>query len=587
MLHSGTVVAEQQKPPDEKGKMNMTQPGDAVKKAESLTYTGIVVDKVSGRPIAGATVTVRRSLLTPNDNRILEEPQYKTDAAGKYNFTIPPEQVADRHLYIELDVTHPDYAPRRRFGDALSIIRKNEAMGGRPFFERVELMPAEPISGTIVTPDGRPATGVKVLAFPMQQGIDFDSGMTDKKGGFHLHLAKGANGILWLLPKEYAPSTQGLFKKRGDLGRFVLQPGIPVKGRVVDLQGKPVAGVWVNAQITGGPGRQDFDTIPFTNMAARSGLTDSQGRFTISPLAVGKYLLNVDTYPDDALVENRKVRPVPGVFGQQLLTLKQGMRDASVEIREIPTVAVEGQFYDSHGRTRSGHAPEVWAQMPGTAFPIGFFFTEGQIEKGRFVVRAPKGLQQAKLSVQTDEYSALRLRMKKGGPLMNQTTDVDLGTLASDVQGIEVVRYEAPILLVRPVAEDGAILKDARFKLVYAKGRSQPESTGRYVDWDDVTFERQTDGRLRSEHLLPDEQFTVTVNAAGYRPKSETLKLPEGAIKELTVQFRKAERSNPSQRPAMKLSGQRTVDDSGIIREGGRPVGVWGVDDGELRAEKR
>jgi hypothetical protein len=37
----------------------------------------------------------------------------------------------------------------------------------------------------------------------------------------------------------------------------------------------------------------------------------------------------------------------------------------------------------------------------------------------------------------------------------------------------------------------------------------------------------------------------------------------------------------------MKLSGQRTVDDSGIIREGGRPVGVWGVDDGELRAEKR
>ncbi len=102
---------------------------------------------------------------------------------------IPPKQVADRYLYIELDVSHPDYAPRRGFGYALSMIRKNEKIGGRPFFERVELVPGEPITGTVVTPDGKPAAGIKVLAFSMAdrrdfEGASFAPGSTGESGAF-------------------------------------------------------------------------------------------------------------------------------------------------------------------------------------------------------------------------------------------------------------------------------------------------------------------------------------------------------------------------------------------------------------------
>ena len=39
------------------------------------------------------------------------------------------------YLYIELDVEHPDYATRDGFGYALSMIRKNEKLNERPFFE--------------------------------------------------------------------------------------------------------------------------------------------------------------------------------------------------------------------------------------------------------------------------------------------------------------------------------------------------------------------------------------------------------------------------------------------------------------------
>src|SRR5205814_2942685 len=117
----------------------------------------------------GATVTVRRSLLgdprSQGENKIVEETKHKTDAAGKYHFTIPPEQSRERYLYIELDVEHPDYATRAGFGYALSMIRKNEKLGGRPFFESVSLRPGKRITGRIQTPDGQPATGVKVLAY--------------------------------------------------------------------------------------------------------------------------------------------------------------------------------------------------------------------------------------------------------------------------------------------------------------------------------------------------------------------------------------------------------------------------------------
>jgi hypothetical protein len=52
----------------------------------------------------------------------------------------------------------------------------------------------------------------------------------------------------------------------------------------------------------------------------------------------------------------------------------------------------------------------------------------------------------------------------------------------------------------------------------------------------DVAFVREDDDRWRSaSFILPDEPITLTVEAAGYKPKSQKLSLPEGAVKELNV----------------------------------------------------
>jgi beta-lactamase regulating signal transducer with metallopeptidase domain len=532
---------------EEKGRsMESAQPKPGAEKAQALTYTGTVTEKGTGKPIAGATVTIRRSILAPYERRLLEETQHKTDAAGKYTFTIPPEQVAQRYLYIERDVSHPDYAPSRGIGYALSMIRKNETMGESPFFARIELLPGESITGTVVTPEGQPAAGMKVLGYSMRDRRDFETasfspGTTDEKGVFRINLVKEGDAVFWLLPKQYAPSTHVLHKQRGDLGKFVLRPGITVKGRVVDQQGKSVGGVWVNAWITGGAAKREHN-LPVVEMLARAGLTDPQGEFTLAPLAAGEYVVNVEEYPQDGLIQEDTPRPLPTVFGPQSLTLKTGETPASIEIRAMAEVVVEGQYYDSHGKPRSGHRPMVVGQMPGQKFgtPLGFFHTQGEVgPNGEFAIRTPKGLQEAKLTFSTNEHSALRVRMKKDGPLVNQIRDIDLGTLTDDIRGIEVVRYEAPILQVKPVAEDGSVLRDAKLRFEYGKGRSRWEGGGRYVEGYDVSYERQPDGRLRSSQLLPDEEFTVTVQAEGRQSKSETLQLPEGAVKELEVKLPK------------------------------------------------
>ncbi len=367
------------------------------KPAETLTYTGQVIDKSSGKPIAGATVTVRREIVAPYEDRIIEEPKYTTDANGKYTFTIPPEQVAERFLYIELDITHPEFAAKKGFGYAMGMILKNEKLGERPFFEKVELYPGEPISGKVIMPDGKPASGMKVLGFSMPDEKDFESASftetaTDEQGAFKLTLAKKGNAVFWLLPQDYAPSTQVIDEKRGDLGEFKLENGTALSGSVVDEGEKPVPGVWINAEIVGGPAKQEIH-IPVTDYLSRSALTDEKGEFKLRPLPAGECLIKVEEYPHDELLGRQPHRPLTEIFSRNKITLKQGEAIEPIKIRAMPQVVIEGQYYDSQGKTRMGHQPELWGFIDDKTLGEhdNFYATNGVVDKnGGFIIRAKR-----------------------------------------------------------------------------------------------------------------------------------------------------------------------------------------------------
>lgn len=513
-------------------------PKDA-ERGKAFSYTGRVFDKVTNKGIEGATVTVRRSSYGDHiGNKILQETKHKTNAEGKYSFTIPPEQAADRYLYIELDVEAPGYAPRSHFGYAFSMIQKNEKMGGRPFFENVDMRAAKEISGIIETPDGKPAPGIKVLAYSnsdKRDGFEYGSFAdckTNAAGLFRLWLITPGPAVFWILPQDYAPSTHVLqdSNKRGDLGRFTLQPGLIIKGKVLDTQGQPVAGVFVQAEKRGGI--ENFN-LPVADHIRRTALTNDKGEFTMAPLPPGRFDVipqehGWDPSKDQSQPEKRRL---PGVFVRKSLTLIAGDQPEQMEIRAVPHVVIEAQYYDSKGKPTRGHAGHMFGQMDKN----NFWFAEAKMDNnGKMTLLAPHGLAQARLSLMTNEHGVLRHRLKKDAPL-SAAREINFGTLEDDVKGIEIIRYVAPVLVVDAKDKDGKQIKDFKVRVTYLSGgdKRKPGAVFRNDVQGDVHQEKQEDGRWRTMNLLPDEEVEVTVSAEGYKPHTENLKLSEGTSKDL------------------------------------------------------
>jgi beta-lactamase regulating signal transducer with metallopeptidase domain/protocatechuate 3,4-dioxygenase beta subunit len=522
--------------------------GSPGEKLGPLNYSGRVTDKDTGKPIAGATVTVHRSLygdpeVKPADWEI-EATKHKTDKDGKYTFTIPAGQASMRYLYIELDVEAPGYAPQKGFGYALSMILKNEKLGGRPFFEDVTLRPGQEISGTIETPDGKPAAGVKVLAYSVtnKRGENFEYGSfadtkTDASGKFSLTVVTPGDCGFWVLPKNYASSAHAVKdNKRGDLGKIGLEAGIVLRGKVLDAQGKPLPGVYVAAEREGRD--EAVAGLPVASSIGRCATSNEKGEFELMPLPPGTYRVQPSDYNSEPSKDDRRSdkRELPAVFLPQKVALKAGEKPEPMEVRAVPHVVVEAQYYDSKGKTRRGHEPFLFGELDGKSW----FMNAKADANGKVTALAPHGLEKARLQMMTNEHGSLRWRLEKDRPL-SRAREIDLGTLDHDVKGIEIIRYDAPILLVKVTAKDGGKPKDVAVAAVYPEDKGVKERRSFIKDGlpTDVFFEKQEDGRFRSEQLLPDEVVTVTVRADGYQDGTAEVKLAEGATKDVEIVLEK------------------------------------------------
>ena len=528
-------------------------PLEAAKKAdgETLHYKGVVKDKDTGKPIAGAEVTVRRSLLTARGNQVVQETHHTTAADGSYEFTIPPEQSSERYMYIELDVSHPDYAPRTGFGYSLSMIRKNEGLGERPFFESIELRPAQAITGKVETPEGAPAAGVDLLAYSVTDKLGpnemeygtFAKGTTDADGGFRLPIVTPGKGVLWILPKDYAPESRELTDgRRGDLGTFRLKPGVRLTGQALDVDGKPIKGMLVEARRQNAP----VAGLPVADAVVRTTETDAEGRFTFDPLPPGEYrVAPTDFDSREKRSEGWKPLAIPGVFSPLDVTIAEGEPPAVLEIRESPHVVVEGGWIDSQGKPTSGWSSFVWGKL-------GDQYWNGDARPGpdgRFSLKVPRGLTETQLGVMTNEHASARHRVGKDGPL-KEGRNIMLGTLDHDVKDIEIVRYVAPLILIDARTKDGKRIDGFKAEAWYTG--AAPES-GVFFEAkapDGGVFERvslsgghrnteaiqdeQNDGRYRTTQLLPDREVKISVSADGFQPAERLMKVAEGTTEEAT-----------------------------------------------------
>jgi beta-lactamase regulating signal transducer with metallopeptidase domain/protocatechuate 3,4-dioxygenase beta subunit len=516
-------------------------PADAKKAGETLHYKGTVVDKDTGKPIAGATVVVRRMILHELERRVLQETRHTTGADGTYAFEIPPDQSVKPALYIELDVEHPDYAPRNGWGYALSMIRKNEKLNERPFFERFEMRPARPITGRLETPEGRPAAGVLVLAYSRTDKAGgftehcFTQAETDAQGRFRLPITTPGEGAYWVKPKDYAPELFVVPKgKRGDMGTITLKKGVSVAGRVLDAQGKPIAGVFVAIERPrgDGPDPQSLEKV-LSSVIRRVAETDADGRFTFAPLPPGEYQVKPSetNFDGDRKIQSTR-RPLREVFTPTKLTIQEDETPAPLEIRALPTVVIEGRWVDSKGQPGWGFSPLVGGKMDGSSW-----IAEAHVDpQGRFSVKVPHGLEDATLTIMTNEHITTRYRIGKGGPLVEGMWP-RLGTLDHDVKDFEIVRYVAPIIVINATTKDGQQIKDFHADVQYTHpGPNNRKDVGLVGGGNkkEAIQDEQYDGRYRTSNMLPDKEVTVSVSADGFEEASRKLSLPEGKTEELT-----------------------------------------------------
>ena len=228
----------------------------------SLTYSGKVVEKNTGKPVAGAMVVVKRSVFfriaAGRRPRTRPDPAHHgcrrsvhlLDSRG----TGCREESLSRYQRGAPGLRRP--CPSRDTRRA--TVRADERKGFRPFFAEVAVRPCAPISGRVLTPGGEPAAGVEVLAWSRSEQLKpgdqdyaygpFSHVTTGQDGRFTLTVTTPGVAIFWIMPKQFAPEDHLLVDgRRGDLGTFRLKAGITVKGRVVDAAGRPLAGFLVEA----------------------------------------------------------------------------------------------------------------------------------------------------------------------------------------------------------------------------------------------------------------------------------------------------------------------------------------------------
>ena len=106
------------------------------------------------------------------------------------------------------------------------------------------------------------------------------------------------------------------------------------------------------------------------------------------------------------------------------------------------------------------------------------------------------------------------------------------------MKGIEIVRYDSPVVLVKAWTKDNKPVPGLEVSAHYTEQESGNVEGKMILEGgvrSDVGFNKQADGRFRSEQLQPDLEFDVVAEADGFKRGNRALKLAEGKIEEITL----------------------------------------------------
>ena len=257
---------------------------------------GIVRDE-AGRPIEGARVFPwypgedviwPEVYSSPNSSLAIAT----TDAQGRWRAAELPANAGPDATFTVV-ATHPDH---------IATQLRTTARNARAFSIEQVMKKGVPVSGTVLSPFGRPVEGASILLTVPPSDRMFLRLTTDKTGQFHSGRCFDpirTKPVMTVLAPGLAMAAREIVVRPDAPAQVVrLSRRRPIEGQVVDSKGRPVVGATVSPSLTRFKGMLDWDAE-----------TGPDGRFVwYDAPATGMILLDVYK-PDYRPVRERAVDP--------------------------------------------------------------------------------------------------------------------------------------------------------------------------------------------------------------------------------------------------------------------------------------
>ncbi len=323
-----------------------------------LPIGGTVRDE-QGRPIAGARVHLQVGAIPPRGGPDRypgpgsELADAITDAEGRWRSEALPAS-AGPGVRLELVTTHPDHVGLKQPVTPESL---------RTFAAIGVMKTGRSLSGTVLSPVGRPVAGATITVQSMSDRTMPRRIPTDREGRFQTgpFIDPSWSEFTMVVEAEgFASSSQLLLVPQEIAAQSIrLSPRRPLHGRVVDAQGRPIPGAVVRSATEFGFAGLDWSVE-----------TDSDGRFTwYEAPASGSYMLDVAKPNFRQIV----ARMIPGGADGITLTLHCPRRlHGTVTDAETGRPIERFDLISVQGPIRPGWSPQ-WSQGSSRSFGGGRF----------------------------------------------------------------------------------------------------------------------------------------------------------------------------------------------------------------------
>jgi hypothetical protein len=402
-----------------------------------------------------------------------------------------------------------------------------------PFFDRVLLFPTKEVSGRLLTPDGKPAVDVDVVACSVPLKDDFTHHVirrtrTGADGRFKAEVASPGPVVLYFLPQQYAARYVKLTDPATDLGNYRLETGVEVNGKLSDAKGRRLEGQWVYVGLLYTP---EADVELFNVGLGGFGRwcrTGPGGTFRTAPLPPGEYFATVHGRGRDWLGDRElKGRPLESCFVPQKVTVRPAGAEALV-LDAVPHVHIELKVADRDGKPKVGTWFSVHYKFEGNFVPPSDIYNIPRTDQdGSLVLRVPHGATLVQVSRNYESTDIYTFRSGKGGEVIPRHPGQMFIEKAEADRSFEVRWERGAEAWLHVTARDGSAIKNLEVQAQNGDGShafAMPRGEGFF----------QIAGSLKADLL-----FTIKAKAYGYKEATTTIKLPADSLKRVDMTLEK------------------------------------------------